>query len=108
PCMLRLPGLVADLLAGAFIFRVLWKRGSVSFNAALLATTAYLFNPALIFDSAYWGQTAAIHVLFMLLSVIAADRRRYDWAGAALAVAILTKPQAVVVDPVVVLLAFME
>ncbi len=27
--MLRLPGLAADLLAGAFIFRVLWKRGSV-------------------------------------------------------------------------------
>ncbi len=106
--MLRLPGLAADLLAGAFIFRVLWKRGSVSFNAALLATTAYLFNPALIFDSAYWGQTAAIHVLFMLLSVIAADRRRYDWAGAALAVAILTKPQAIAIAPLILLLAVRE
>src|SRR6266404_3709414 len=106
--MLRLPGLAADLLAGAFIFRVLWKRGSVSFNAALLATSAYLFNPALIFDSAYWGQTAAIHVLFMLLSVIAADRRRYDWAGAALAAAILTKPQAIAIAPLILLLAVRE
>ena len=96
------------VLAGAFIFRVLWKRGSVSFNAALLATGAYLFNPALIFDSAYWGQTAAIHVLFMLLSVIAADRRRYDWAGAALAAAILTKPQAIAIAPLILLLAVRE
>ncbi len=106
--MLRLPGLAADLLAGAFIFRVLWKRGSVSFNAALLATSAYLFNPALIFDSAYWGQTAAIHVLFMLLSVIAADRRCYGWAGAALATAILTKPQAIAIAPLILLLAVRE
>ncbi len=106
--MLRLPGLAADLLAGAFIFRVLRQRDSISFNTALFATGAYLFNPALIFDSAYWGQTAAIHVLFMLLSVIAADRRRYDWAGAALAAAILTKPQAIAIAPLILLLAIRE
>ena len=98
--MLRLPALVADLLAGALIFRVSRQRYSISFNVALLATCAYLFNPALIFDSAYWGQTAAVHSLFMLLSVIAVDRRRYDWAGVALAAAILTKPQAIAIAPV--------
>ncbi|PYL55086.1 MAG: hypothetical protein DMF29_04275 [Verrucomicrobia bacterium] len=106
--MLRLPGLAADLLAGALIFRILRQRCSISFNAALLATGAYLFNPALIFDSAYWGQTAAVHALFMLLSVIATDRRRYDWAGAALAAAILTKPQAIAIAPLILILAIRE
>ncbi|HYR23000.1 MAG TPA: hypothetical protein VEP30_08790 [Chthoniobacterales bacterium] len=106
--MLRLPGLAADLLAGALIFRVLRQRGSISFNAAVFAAGAYLFNPALIFDSAYWGQTAAIHSLFMLLSVIATDRRCYDWAGAALAAAILTKPQAIAIAPLILLLAIRE
>src|SRR5205807_528564 len=90
------------------IFRVLRQRDSISFKMALLATCAYLFNPALIFDSAYWGQTAAVHSLFMLLSVIAVDRRRYDWAGVALAAAILTKPQAIAIAPLILLLAIRE
>jgi Gpi18-like mannosyltransferase len=106
--MLRLPCLIADLLAGALIFRVLQKRPSASFSASLFATGVYLLNPALIFDSAYWGQTAAVHSLFMLLSVIAVDRRRYHWAGAALAVAILTKPQAIAIAPLVLILAVGE
>ena len=106
--MLRLPGLFADLLAGALIFRALRQRSVISFTAAVCTAAAYLFNPALIFDSAYWGQTAAIHSLFMLLSVIALDRRRYDWAGAAFAAAILTKPQAVAIAPLILLLAVRE
>jgi Gpi18-like mannosyltransferase len=104
--MLRLPGLLGDLLAGALIFRVVRQGCSGSFKPALVAATAYLFNPALIFDSAYWGQTAAVHALFMLLSLIAVDRRAYAWAGGALATAILTKPQAIAIAPVVLLFAF--
>ena len=44
----------------------------------------------------------------MLLSVIAADRRCYDWAGAALAAAILTKPQAIAIAPLILILAMKE
>jgi Gpi18-like mannosyltransferase len=106
--MLRLPGLAADLLTGALIFRALRERSSISFNWALCAAAAYVFNPALIFDSAYWGQTAAIHSLFMLLAVIAVDRRVYHWAGAALAAAILTKPQAIAIAPLILVLTVKE
>ncbi|HST30577.1 MAG TPA: hypothetical protein VLK27_07025 [Chthoniobacterales bacterium] len=103
--MLRLPGLVSDLLAGALVFRALRQRESVSFKTALFATGAYLLNPALICDSAYWGQTAAVHALFMLLSVMATDRRAYGWAGVSLATAILTKPQAIAIAPLILLFA---
>src|SRR5260370_31493528 len=58
--LLRLPSLVADLLAGAVIFRLLRRHGPISFRSNLVAASAYLFNPALIVDSAYWGQTAAV------------------------------------------------
>ena len=105
--MLRMPSLAADLLAGALIFRT-WRSMSLSFNSAAIAMSVYLLNPALIFDSAYWGQTAAIHILFMLLSLIAIDRRAYGWAGAALTAAVLTKPQALSIAPLVLLLAFRE
>jgi len=106
--MLRLPALIADLLAGALVFRVLRQRQSISFNAALFAASIYLFNPALIFDSTYWGQTQAIHALFMLLSLSAIYNRAYGWAGAALAAAVLTKPQALAIAPLVLLFAFRD
>ena len=106
--MLRLPGLAADLFAGAFIFRALRQGQSVSFNSALFAASAYLFNPAVIFDSAYWGQTQAIHTLFMLLSLVAIQGRAYTCVGGALAAAILTKPQALSIAPLVLLLTIRE
>jgi len=106
--MLRLPGFAADLFAGALIVRVLRQRRSLQFRSVLFATVAYLFNPALIFDSAYWGQTAAIHTLFMLLSLIAIEREAGAWAGAMIPAAILTKPQALAIAPLVFLLAWRE
>jgi Gpi18-like mannosyltransferase len=105
--VLRLPSLGADLIIGALIFRVL-QRKSLGFNASLTAAGAYLFSPAVIFDSAYWGQTAAVHALFMLMALIATDRRVYLWAGAALAAAVLTKPQALAIAPLVFILALRE
>jgi dolichyl-phosphate-mannose-protein mannosyltransferase len=105
--MLRLPTLGADLLIGALIFRVLQHK-SLSFNVSLMAVGAYLFNPAVIFDSAYWGQTAAVHTLFMLIALIAAERRAYVWAGAALTAAVLTKPQALAIAPLICILAARE
>src|SRR2546430_3521949 len=105
--MLRLPSLGADLFIGALILRVL-QRKSLGFNATLVAVGAFLFNPAVVFDSAYWGQTAAVHTLFMLLALIATDRRAYIWAGAALSTAVLTKPQAFAVAPLIFILAVRE
>jgi Gpi18-like mannosyltransferase len=104
--MLRIPSLAADLFAGALIFRFLRLRSSLSFRSIVLATGAYLLNPALIIDSSYWGQTAAIHTLFMLLSLILATQNAFAWAGAMLTVAILTKPQAIPILPVVLIIAW--
>jgi Gpi18-like mannosyltransferase len=106
--MLRLPALAADLLAGAIVFHVLRQQSSITFRDALFAAGAYLFNPAVIFDSAYWGQTQAVHALFMLLCLAAIHARAYHWGGAALAAAILTKPQAFSIAPVVLLLTLRE
>jgi hypothetical protein len=105
--MLRLPSLTADLLTGALIFSVL-QRKALSFNTSLLAASAYLFNPAVIFDSAYWGEPGAVHTLFMLLALIATDRRAYICAGAALFTAVLTKPQALAIVPLIFMLAARE
>ena len=102
--MLRLPALAATC----------WRRRSCACHGgarravALTAAGFYLFNPALIFDSAYWGQTAALHTLWMLLAIIAASLASFGWAGVALALAVLTKPQALAIAPLVLLLAWRE
>lgn len=106
--MLRMPALTADLIVGAVLFRWLRQRQGVPFNAIVLATGAYLLNPAVVFDSAYWGQTAAVHGLFMFLSLVAIDRRFYAWAGVALATAVLTKPQALAIAPLILFIAVRE
>jgi hypothetical protein len=66
----------------------------------------YLFNPALIFDGAYWGQTAALHSLWMLGAVVAAMQPAFGWAGAAITLAVLTKPQALATAPLVLFAAW--
>ena len=101
--MLRLPALAADLLTAAIIARVSAARGA---RTALATAAAYLFNPALIFDGAYWGQTAALHSLWMLGAVVAAMQPAFGWAGAAITLAVLTKPQALATAPLVLFAAW--
>jgi dolichyl-phosphate-mannose-protein mannosyltransferase len=101
--MLRLPALSADLLTAAIIARVSATRGA---RTALATAAMYLFNPALIFDGAYWGQTAALHSLWMLGAVVAAMQPAFGWAGAAITLAVLTKPQALATAPLVLFAAW--
>jgi Gpi18-like mannosyltransferase len=101
--MLRLPALAADLAAAAIIARVTAVRGA---RVALIAGAAYLFNPALIFDGAYWGQTAALHSIGMLVAAVAAMQPAFGLAGAAIALAVLTKPQALATAPLVMFAAW--
>ncbi len=130
--MLRLPSLAADLLIGAIIFRATlsahssttlhplagtgdgWAASHFTVHRSLftvhylLPTAFYFFNPAIIFDSAYWGQTAAIHSLWMLLAIVAITRAAYGWAGAALCLAALTKPQALAIAPIILFVTWRE
>jgi hypothetical protein len=101
--MLRLPALAADLLTAAIIARVTAARGA---RMALGTASVYLFNPALIFDGAYWGQTAALHSVWMLAAVVAAMLPAFGWAAAATALALLTKPQALATAPLVLFAAW--
>ncbi len=103
--LMRWPALLADLLAGALILRATYRADDRHW---WLPAALYLFNPALIFDSAYWGQTAAIHSLWMLLAVIAMTRGKAGWAGALLALAVTTKPQALAIAPPLALMAWRE
>ena len=59
-----------------------------------IGAVAVLLHPATWYVSAWWGQYESIYVLAALLAVLFAVGGRDGFAAAALAVAVLTKPQA--------------
>jgi Gpi18-like mannosyltransferase len=79
----------------------LFTRRQASFKVALLATGFYLFNPAVIFNAAVWGQYDAVYTLFLILSLVLALKRKPEMSAAAFALGILTKPQGIALLPLV-------
>lgn len=64
----------------------------------------YVFNHAIIYNSAIWGQVDSINTFLMLLTIMLTISDRLELAGISLAVAILTKPQSLVILPFIVIL----
>ena len=101
--LIKLVPSLTDLVTAWVLYRMARARHGRVGIAALLVLAGYAFNPAIIFDSAVWGQADALPCLILLLSVWAVGARRFVAGGALLAVAVLVKLQAVVVLPALVL-----
>jgi len=90
------PAIVSDLITGLLIYRVSSSFGRRSFWIAL----AYLANPAIILNSAVWGQVDAIHTLLLFLALYAVSQKQSLPAYLIYGIAVLTKPQSLIVAPV--------
>ena len=96
--LIKLPQNLFDLATAYLIFRFVRQR--YSFLFALGAMAVYALNPATIFDLAVWGQMDSVYTFFMVASLYSALRSRYELSGGLFSLAILTKPQSVVLLPV--------
>jgi hypothetical protein len=94
---IKLVALAWHVLAGLALF--LLARGAIAKYAAAL----YVVDPAALYDVAHWGQPDGAHSLFSVLAVglLGLGAVRAGWASMALAV--LAKPQAVAIAPLVAL-----
>ncbi len=99
--LLRMPSLLADLITGALIFAV--ARKNLSERAAGLVALAYWFNPAVLWNGAYWGQTDAVHTLLVLITFLLLDANRIGASFFVLGIAVMTKPQAAIFAPLLLL-----
>ncbi|WP_036265208.1 DUF2029 domain-containing protein, partial [Methylococcus capsulatus] len=72
--MLKSPAIVADLATVGVIHRMATERNYDPAKILGLAAL-YAFNPAVIVDSAVWGQVDSVLTLFLLLGVLWLERR---------------------------------
>jgi hypothetical protein len=66
---------------------------------ATLVAAMYVLMPAVIHNSAIWGQIDALPTLLVVVSLEMARRRQAVWMTAFAALAILVKPQALMMSP---------
>ncbi|MCX7779216.1 MAG: hypothetical protein N2259_03185 [Patescibacteria group bacterium] len=99
--LLKLPAIVFDLLTGLFIFFLLRKQFQLKFWLAFFILALYLFNPGLIYDSAYWGQVDSIHTFFILLALFFVTKNKFSFSWIFLTIAFLFKMQSIIFFPLI-------
>lgn len=95
--VMKLPSNLFDMATSFLIFAFVRKRFSLRW--AVVAMALYAFNPAVIFDSAVWGQFDAIYTFLLVLSIFLYFENRPRFAVAAFVLGVLTKPQSIALAP---------
>jgi len=99
---IKLPGIIADVLTCLVFF--LGFQGIIGRRKSLVLSLIYALHPAVIYNSAVWGQTDSVFTFFAMAALVTLPLKRGPiWAGILLALGILSKPHAIIFIP---LLAF--
>jgi Gpi18-like mannosyltransferase len=97
--------LLPTLFDTATVFLIFtFLRKQFSFKTSLLTAALYAFNPAVIFDSAIWGQFDAIYTFFLLLSLMLLFDSKPKLSAVTFTIGILTKPQGIALAPLIIFL----
>jgi hypothetical protein len=90
---LKLPSLTSDLLVGLLIYLLL--AGNHGQGKAALLSALYIFNPAVVTDSASWGQTDGMAPVFPLLALYLLERKAWLYVLPAAIAGLTIKFQAI-------------
>ncbi len=96
--LLKMLPMLCDLLGAMLVYRFSEKR--LGNRAALLLCAFYAFNPAVLVDSAAWGQIDSVLTLLLVVCALRMAEGGYISSLAAFALAVLVKPQALLFAPV--------
>lgn len=95
--LIKLPSVLADILTAWLI--AFWVRQRQSAVLGVLACGLYLFNPAIWYVSAHWGQADSVYTLFLIASLVALARGGLFPAWIAYTLALGTKMQSIAIAP---------
>ncbi len=98
--LIKLPAIASDMATGFIIYKAAVKK--VRDNGAVIIAGVYLLCPAVILDSAVWGQTDAVFTLFVVLMCYLVTEKKLIPAYFVFAVGILIKPQTLIFTPVLI------
>jgi|SRR5690348_2463754 len=87
---------------------VWWFAGSEKLPQSLFAVTAFWLNPALILASPLLGYQDSMFAFFGLLSLVLFYRRRYSWSALAFAASCISKPEGMLLIPVLAAAAWAD
>ncbi|MNO57952.1 putative dolichyl-phosphate-mannose--protein mannosyltransferase [compost metagenome] len=104
--LFKLPSMLADLAAGYLLYRMASQKSAGKSLLGLALAAMYLFNPAVIMNSAGWGQVDAFYVVFLISGMISLTGRRIERSAVWFAIAVLIKPQSLIFTPVWLLAAW--
>ena len=99
--VVKLPAMLADAVTVLFIYKIAvkfdnWGGQKFALTAALL----YALNPAVIINSAIWGQVDAVHTLLMAVSIYFIAQNKMLASVLIFAVSIMVKPQSLIFSPI--------
>lgn len=94
----KLPGIFSDTILMASIFVIGSKH--MSKKSALFLGIIYMLNPLMIVNSAAWGQVESVLAMFLVLAMYNLYKKNYYLSGTLYVLAVLIKPQALMVGPV--------
>jgi hypothetical protein len=105
--LVKLPHVAADLLLACLLYGLVgsvgsWGKSRAGPGFGRLAALLYLWNPAVLWGSGYWGQPDGLHSLLATAALGALALRRMASSGVLLSLGGLMKPLAA---PLVPLLA---
>lgn len=98
--LIKMPAIICDLIAGGLIYKVAKRRFSE--NAALIITSLYLFNPAVLINSAVWGQVDSVFTIFVAYTCYLVAEKKLIPAYFVFAAGILIKPQTLIFTPIII------
>jgi Gpi18-like mannosyltransferase len=102
--LVKLAPTLFDLSTAALIY--VYLRKQLTFKQSIVGIALYAFNPAVIYNTAVWGQWDAIYTFFLVLSLMLALKSKPKLSAVAFAFGLLTKPQGIALAPLVVYLIY--
>lgn len=96
--IIKMPAMLCDIIMGMLIFRI--AKNNLTSEKAGLISIFYLFNPAVIVNSAVWGQVDSVYLLPLVGALLLINGGKIIFSFIAFAISVIFKPQALIFTPV--------
>lgn len=96
--IIKMPAMLCDIIMGMLIFRTAQK--NLTCEKAGLISIFYLFNPAIIVNSAIWGQVDSVYLLPLVGALLLIGNGKIILSFISFSLAVIFKPQALIFTPV--------